>query len=74
MQESMSKHLHLLQGVEESGMKKFQYSVAYLWWSWELMEVLKMAVQLLGINFPVKPHYFSESTIYVGRPKAGRGS
>lgn len=33
MQESMSKRLQLLQGVEKSGMKKFQYIVAYLWWS-----------------------------------------
>lgn len=37
------------------------------------MEVLKMALQLLGVNFAVKPH-FSESNIYVGRPKAGGGS
>lgn len=35
------------------------------------MEVLKMALQLLGVNFAVKPH-FSESN--VGRPKAGGGS
>lgn len=33
MQENVSKYLHLLQRVEKSGTKKFQFSVAYLWWS-----------------------------------------